>query len=444
MFDSSPYRQVFTGRSTENPLSAYLWGRAPLREYVRRCGGRVLTEEPRDLAEELADRIVSEHVHQVRIVDWVRGEWRDDDDSNYRFTEEVDGPSYARLWIAARVEGDVEMLVHFPDSAATRGVRPLAERPVPRTAGGYHQEAYWMLPSTYGKSPFGADSGPYVWTEVILPPAVYAGLDEVSVDARPSAQLPRHFRDRLNVLIDESERSVLEWSTGLPEALVEVIEADRAVLRRREVAREGLDFLPAWRPPPPQLSEAQTKPEEKAASAAELSTERLSAESFSDFLAITRKWIEPLARSPRTFAGLPEEDVSALLAATLNAAFPFAGQEVFSYSGKTDIYVRADHLDGRSHEIVFIVENHWWDGPALLHAKLEQLLSYCTVRDTEAALMVMVRGRVEMPDVAAALGAHPLRPTPAGEICGFPVVEVTSGRKHVRVALVVLDLRTTA
>jgi hypothetical protein len=431
---------VFTNHSLEIPLSRYLWSRVPTTAYVRGCGDRLLTESPSELADELADRILSECIDLVRVVEWVKGEWRDDDDSNYRYGSEVDGPSVARLWIAGRLEGDEGMLLHFPDTAGSRGIRPLAERPIPRTADGFHQDAYWMLPSSYGRSPFGSDS-PYLWTEVLLPSDVYSDLRGVAVDARPSALLPRHFRERLDVLLHEVGRTVAEWSTGLTTVLLEVIEDEAARLRRRAVAREGLEFLPTWRPQTPHLSEAKPVAAPQPAQAVALSTERLSAQSFNDFLATTRKWIEPLARAPRSFAVLPEEDLSALLAAALNATFPFAGQEVFSYRGRTDVFVRADRLDGGSPEKVFIVENHWWDGSALLHKKLDQLLSYCTVRDTEAVLISMLRDVVSMPDVSAALLEHPLAPSRVEDICGFPVFEVVSGPQRLHVALVVIDLR---
>ncbi len=440
MFGNSPFRQVLTEHTKESLLSAYLWGLARVVEAVRAAGERALSDDPDSLAQDLTRQILDEKIHPPRLVEWTRGEWQDGHDSNFRFSADTNAPTYPHIWLAAQVEGDVEMLLHFPDTAIAQGVLPLAERPIPRTEGGYHDQAYWMLPANFNNSPFG-QGVPFVWTEVAIPRDVYDRLGDVSPEARLSASLPRHFKERLQVLVDEIGATVAVWSADLSQATLPDIEAHREILKRRITAEEGLEFIPSWRPPAPSLEHVEETVATDEPPGVDLSTERLSGASFNDFLAVIRKWLEPIVRSPRSFAGLPEEDMSGLLAATLNATFPFAGQEVFSYQGKTDIYVRADRLDGSTEEKVFILENHWWDGEALLHKKIDQLLGYCTVRDTEAALMAMIHERVDLPDVATALTTHPVAPVQVADLLELPLFEVQSGEKHVRIALVVVDLR---
>jgi hypothetical protein len=445
-------RGVLTEDSLQRPLTQYLWSRIDVTRGVRSLGDRVLEQSPDQLAQELADRVIAEQIDPVRILSSIRGEWQDHDDSNYRFTVDRTGASSPHCWIAVLLEGDADMLLHFPDSAVANGVAPLAERPHP--IGGYYAEPFWCLPTDLRNTPFGEDERPYVWSELILPRNVYESLGDTSVDARQSTLMSTSFFNRLSRLVDEIARTTESWAIDLRNAIVEHINAERDRLLRRANANEGLQFFEAWRPPAPRLSqdhevveddrqEVSDDPtnESESQAAQALSTERLSASSFDDFLAVPRQWVEPLIRSPRSFAQLPEEDMSGLLAATLNATFPFAAQEVFSYQGKTDIYVRADSLDGSTAERVFILENHWWDGESLLHTKLDQLFGYCTVRDTEAALMAMIHERDQLPDVHEALLTHRLRPTEQLERCGFRTYDVHIGPKHVQLALIVVDLR---
>jgi hypothetical protein len=59
--------------------------------------------------------------------------------------------------------------------------------------------------------------------------------------------------------------------------------------------------------------------------------------------------------------------------------------ETFNYEGKTDILIR---VEGRN---IFIAECKFWDGPKMLTATLDQILSYTSWRDTKVAVIIFNR-----------------------------------------------------
>ena len=131
----------------------------------------------------------------------------------------------------------------------------------------------------------------------------------------------------------------------------------------------------------------------------------LSDEVFEHILGVIRGAAEGMERSPKTYAGMGEEDRRQVLLTALNTHY--RGQttaEAFNVSGKTDILVR--HPEGRN---LFIGECKFWEGSKAFSETVDQLFSYTGWRDTKLAVVMFVRekgltGVVEK--AREALGEH--------------------------------------
>jgi hypothetical protein len=126
---------------------------------------------------------------------------------------------------------------------------------------------------------------------------------------------------------------------------------------------------------------------------------------FEHILGVIRGAAEGMERSPKTYAGMGEEDRRQVLLTALNTHY--RGQttaEAFNVSGKTDILVR--HPEGRN---LFIGECKFWEGSKAFSETVDQLFSYAGWRDTKLAVVMFVRekgltGVVEK--AREALGEH--------------------------------------
>ncbi|TPG37288.1 hypothetical protein EAH80_05655 [Mycobacterium hodleri] len=124
----------------------------------------------------------------------------------------------------------------------------------------------------------------------------------------------------------------------------------------------NLGFPSDWKAPPPTMTSVLLEPadapsEPGAYPSAETAAtpdgektdvehavpyrQRLSAASFQDVQRVMRQWANAIQRYPSAFTGLSEDRVSDLLAATLNATLPGAQREVYTRSGKSDIFIQA-------------------------------------------------------------------------------------------------------
>ncbi len=153
-------------------------------------------------------------------------------------------------------------------------------------------------------------------------------------------------------------------------------------------------------------------------------------------------------RHPTAYVQLAEERISDLLTATLNAALPGAQREVYSRSGKTDLYVRADVLaTGAAPAKVFICECKRWSGPGQVAGDLEQLLGYLDGADTAAVLLYIIDrahpARVHQ-TVTATLRKRPeYRSEEEPIVHGWPLLYLQTPTGQVRLCLVFLDLPAT-
>ena len=105
-------------------------------------------------------------------------------------------------------------------------------------------------------------------------------------------------------------------------------------------------------------------------------------------LQVLRYMANNIERNPHAFRLLGEEDIRGHFLGYLNGHY--GGQahgESFNAAGKTDLLIRVNDKN------VFIVECKFWRGPKSLLQTFDQLLSYLTWHDTQAALLIFHRGK---------------------------------------------------
>lgn len=118
---------------------------------------------------------------------------------------------------------------------------------------------------------------------------------------------------------------------------------------------------------------------------------RLSTKSFSDLVEATQQWGRGAERYPDALRALREDGITDLLVATLNVVFDSAHREVFSYGGKTDVYVEAER--GSKSRAAYIGEAKIWNGEKKARAALPQLLGNATSGTRELLLLFYIRIR---------------------------------------------------
>jgi hypothetical protein len=120
---------------------------------------------------------------------------------------------------------------------------------------------------------------------------------------------------------------------------------------------------------------------------------RLDPASFKDVQRVTRLWANSIQRYPATFAALSEDQISDLLASTFNATLPGAQREVYSRTGKSDIFIQADVLAGGSGpDKIFVCESKWATSKEWVSNAIDpQLYSYLTAHDTSAILLLLFK-----------------------------------------------------
>ena len=127
---------------------------------------------------------------------------------------------------------------------------------------------------------------------------------------------------------------------------------------------------------------------------------------FERILEIIRATAEAMERSPKTYAGMGEEDRRQIIVTILNTHY--RGQvtaEAFNAKGRTDILLR--DLDGRN---LFIGECKFWSGTKGFIDAIDQLLGYTTWHDTKLGIIMFVREKHPsslIEKAQGALGQHP-------------------------------------
>lgn len=111
----------------------------------------------------------------------------------------------------------------------------------------------------------------------------------------------------------------------------------------------------------------------------------LDVDAYRNILADIRAFGLSMERSPGTYAPIGEEQLRDMFITHLTPRVTGTTTgETFNKSGKTDILIRHENRN------VFVAELGIWAGAKALSAKVDQMLSYLTWRDSKAALVVFV------------------------------------------------------
>lgn len=202
-------------------------------------------------------------------------------------------------------------------------------------------------------------------------------------------------RARIEPIVNRLQEQIDEFfDVTLPERVRERLTDKRAELQAREAVTTTLRFPDEWRLSAPVLEPSSDAPEQTAAALREIRvpmTARLAPVSFADLQRTIRVWTDAVERYPEAFA-LPEDRVSDLLAATLNATMPGAHREVYSRDGKSDIFVHADVLaEGAGPAPIFIAESKWARSSKVVREAIDpQLFGYLIASDTASVLLLLM------------------------------------------------------
>lgn len=364
-----------------------------------------------------------------------------------------------RHYVAIEVIGDHELLEWWPDDAdvdlAVVDPGEVALEQVGDYSAPYDYEAelrrhgqslareQWTLQYREERGPVA------LWTFVDL---TEDEEDEVERGARDLRAKVEQQRSQIEPIVaairGQTERF---FADELPSALTQAVEQRRQRVRARQAVADNLSWPDGWKYARPQLERAvQPQPEgsRPAAENALVHVEhrpRLAPASFDDVQRTMRVWADAVERYPRAFSRLPEDRLSDLLAATLNAALPGAQREVYRRTGKSDIFISADVLaEGTGPAKVFVCESKWWGGRAKVNEALDQLLSYLDTKDTAAVLLFFHRladpNRPRMEALEELVSRSDYRSQTRGAT-GWPVLTFDTGYGGiVEVCLAMVDL----
>lgn len=295
------------------------------------------------------------------------------------------GVMAARHWVAFEVRGEAETLTWWPDEAPTLLA---ADEPPSATAKLAIDNANDAWEVRYDGA-----------TQMLYTSVFMTADEEQSLDI---STLIRERRDRIEPIVHAIADQVRRSNNELDSRVEAILELKRIEFENREGVSKALKLPYEWFAEMPLLELPDAASDEDPAGGGEAETvdplstpasARLDAKSFEQIQSIVRLWADSAERYPRSFSMLTEDQLSDLLAATLNAATSGAGREVYTHAGKSDIFVRADVLrEGYGPAKILIIESKWANSKKVVQNALDpQLFSYLTVRDTSAVLLVLVR-----------------------------------------------------
>lgn len=291
---------------------------------------------------------------------------------------------------AFEVRGDAEALNWWPDEGLTLLAADEAPSATATLAIDNADDA-WQVGA------FKDDAERELCTSVFL-----TTDEEKSIDISSILVDRRH---RIEPIVEAIAEQIRASNDDLDAHLTRILDAKRVEFEDREGVSRSLDLPyewfakapalitapPASENPPPSTSQEPSEEKEPSALMTPF-TSRLDPKSFEQIQRIIRMWADSVERYQRSFSELSEDQLSDLLAATLNASTSGAGREVFTSSGKSDIFVRAGALqEGSGPANVLIIESKWARGKKVVQEALDpQLFGYLTVRDTSAVLLVLI------------------------------------------------------
>lgn len=307
-----------------------------------------------------------------------------------------------RHYVAIQIDGDESLLEFWPDKAS--GLEPIDEFdsdpwgkdrvPAPYTEAAAvlrhkmrQTQNLWQLAFRTHHDEVRAL---YTFVDLTNSEEMLVASGDLDVRAEVDAN-----RGRVEPIVEAiAEQCRAFVAETLPRGLRKAIAERRERLRTQASVRESLAWSDGWIPEPPRLEAASRVEQEVSNTATSLrlpDEARFDPSSFDDIQRILRRWADQVERTPKAFRDMSEDHLSDLLAALLSSHAPGTGREVYSRSGKTDIFIRADVLrSGAGPAKVFILEAKWWDGAAKALAALNQLLGYLEAKDTSAILLFYV------------------------------------------------------
>lgn len=324
-------------------------------------------------------------------------------DADIRELEDVrtsagDAVRGATHYYAVQVLGEALLLTHWPSAAdhvpAIDEVGPLDEPLTVQTP--VHE--LWELNVPVLDADH-LDNEWALYTKFILTVDEEAAVAGHTLDLNP---LFASRLDRVRPIAEMIQKEVVDYfHRQLPEDFERASSERREELENRRAVARTLVFPETWKMKPIRLDEHEAGTVQRSSStgrkhgAQEVSVHqrvRLSAASFADLQKTIRLWADAIERYPGSFGKLGEDDLSDLLCATLNATLPGAQREVFTRSGKSDIYVKADVLsEGTGPAEVFIAESKKATSKAVVTQALDpQLFGYLADQDLDAVLLLFV------------------------------------------------------
>ncbi|GAB3607039.1 hypothetical protein GCM10027413_24480 [Conyzicola nivalis] len=379
----------------------------------------------------------------------------------YRRTDEpgVRVPTL-KQWVALEVFGDERLLDFWPDRA--QHLTPLDVKSdgtimdASSTWGSdFNDAADGGWPEWVVGNPgpgFGADgSEKHLYTHVFLSEedekeALFGKLDIQGVFLNKQRALEPF-------VAAIAEQTVAFYEKQLPESIADAVGRRRARLAARAAVTRQLSFPGGWKIDSLRLessasADSAPKPAKAAASPTVTlpSRVKLDPASFNDVQRTIRVWADSVERYPRTFAGLNEDRLSDLLAATLNATLPDAQREVFTRKGKSDIFIKADVLSsGSGPATVFICESKWARSKKLVQEALNpQLFGYMNTHDTAAVLMLLLPQSDKVASVHTQL--ERLREVEGysgeveGAVEGWPILKYKNEERAVSICVALIHL----
>jgi hypothetical protein len=155
-----------------------------------------------------------------------------------------------------------------------------------------------------------------------------------------AAQIVEERIARITPIVERNNRDLEEFfTTFLPEQLSAAIARLREELVNRAAVTGALRFPHEWLIEPIQLADdalapAEVRPPLGSEPLEIIQVPRLEPASFERLQTTIRLWADAIERHPGGYRPLSEDQISDLLAATLNATLAGANREVFSRSGK--------------------------------------------------------------------------------------------------------------
>jgi hypothetical protein len=319
------------------------------------------------------------------------------EDRDWKRDEETgDRLEFTRRWTAIEVVGDITLLEAWPDDVKNGDELIPVDSPDASRSSLTFEDAsdFWRIGHF-------EEVGPHDRPSV----ALYSYIDLTIAEEKSTVaenlkpvEIINTRRAQIEPIVDAIAAQTRAFFDSLPRMVQDFLERTREDLTRREAVNASLAFDNAWKLDVPELEDVVDVDSDVAAPSPVVHvhiplTQRLSPKSFTDLQRTMRVWADAIERYPDAYTVLIEDRITDLLAATLTATLPGANREVYSRSGKTDLFVQADVLnDGSSSAKVFIAETKWATSSKVVKEAVDpQLLGYLASQDTAAILLLLLR-----------------------------------------------------